>query len=152
MQAQEFIHVAAQANRTPIELTQAVLDRVSDKDVRDFAQREMDEHSKLNTQITTFAQRKGISLADQSNQQLIDAKKRLEGLSGVDLELRYMDEMVTEHEKAVSLFEQASERTPDADVKNLACDNLSIWREHLNNARKIAQRLKAQHSSQKQPS
>ncbi len=149
MQAQEFINAATQANCTPMELSQGVLDRLSDKDVREFAQHEINSHSKLNSHITAFAQRKGMSLEKKGQQQLISARKRIEGLLGLDLELQYMDEMVAEHEKGVSLFELALESASDADLKNLARDNLSIWREHLNSARKIAQRLKALRSSEK---
>jgi len=151
MQAQDFLDIAAQRNRTPIELSQAVLTRVSDKAVKDFAQREIDAHTKINSQIMTLAQRKGLILSDKSDQQLTAAKKRLDGLSGPMLDLRYMDEMIADHEKAISLFEQASEHAPDADTKNLVRDSLSIWREHLNSAREIDQRLKTMGSPQQKP-
>jgi putative membrane protein len=151
MQAQDFINVAAQTHRTPIELSQAVLNRVSDKDVKDFAQREIDIHTKFISQIATFAQRKGLVVSNKSDQQLTEAKRRLDGLIGLELARRYMDEMVADHEKAASLFERALENASDDDMKNLVRDALSIWREHLNSARELVQRLKTLQSPQNQP-
>jgi putative membrane protein len=142
MQLQDFINMAAQANLAPIELSKVVQDRVSSQDVKDFAKREIEEHGKINVKLTTFAQSKGLNLAGKLDPRFVEAMKRWEGLSGHELELRFMELMVVEHDKGITLFEQATGKDVNADLQAFARDNLSIWREQLNNARKILERLR----------
>jgi putative membrane protein len=137
-----FIMAAAPAGLAEVELSRSVRDRLTSQDVKDFADRMIIDHGKANTQLTTIAQRKGVTPPNQMDQAHMNLKRTLASLSGAELERRYMDSMVTDHEKAVSLFENEVRQGQDPDLKKFAQDTLPTLREHLNSARTIDQRLK----------
>jgi putative membrane protein len=67
---------------------------------------------------------------------------KMSALSGAEFDRKYMDQMVKDHEKTVSLFERESTKGSDAEVKAWAAKTLPALREHLRMARDIESRVK----------
>lgn len=137
-----FIKAAAQAGLAEVDLSRAVRDRLSSQDVKDFAQRMINDRGKNNIQLIVIAQRKSVTPPNQIDADHMNMRKALATLSGAELERRYMDIMVADYEKAVSLFDNQARQGQDPDIKKFAQDTLPTLREHLNSARMIDQRLR----------
>src|SRR5687767_11262035 len=64
----DFVRRVVASNRAEIELGQMAVTKAASADVKQFAQRMIDDHTKANTELTQLAQSKGWSLpADTSN-------------------------------------------------------------------------------------
>jgi len=138
----EFMKEAAQAGLAEVQLSQAVLDRVTDAEVKSFAQRMIEDHTKANGKLQSVAQKKNFTLPSGMDEKHKEAKNRLSQLFGYELDRRYMDEMLKDHDKAVSLFDHQAIHGQDADVKKFAEETLPTLRDHLSQARLIDQKLR----------
>lgn len=65
----------------------------------------------------------------------------LQGKTGADLDKAWVDMMVTDHQKAVSMFENASKNASTDDAKKLATDALPTLREHLKAAQDLQSKM-----------
>ena len=61
----------------------------------------------------------------------------MEGMSGPDLEQKYAQQMVTDHQKTVDMFQSEIQNGQDADVKDFAQKTLPTIQTHLANAKKL---------------
>jgi|GEM_PF-645553 len=194
---QRFMQDVAEGGKAEVALGNLALQRAASDDVKQFAQRMVDDHSKANQELTELASQKNISLpyssdvkaatggvkdtvagvrdtardpravakeghtqADQQtasgrpatgdaaaisgdnltgkHRQLYD---RLSRLSGAEFDREYMKEMVKGHNKNVSEFEKASQKSQDADLKAWAAKSLPTLREHQQMARDISSKV-----------
>src|SRR5262249_4241466 len=129
--SETFVSKAAQAGMTEVEVGKLALDKSQDKDVRDFADRMVKDHSKANDELTAIAQRKNIQVAtdlDARHQAMVDA---LKGKSGEQFNAAYAQHMTMDHDKAVALFRSASDsKSLDADLSGFARKTLPTLEEH----------------------
>ncbi|MGH2414845.1 MAG: DUF4142 domain-containing protein, partial [Microcystaceae cyanobacterium] len=58
-------------------------------------------------------------------------KARLSKLSGATFDRELMNQMVIDHQKTVSLFEQEAQQGQDPDLKAWAAQTLPILKDHL---------------------
>lgn len=132
-----FLRTAYQDGLAEIQLSRLALQKSTNTDVKNFAQRMVDEHTTVNNQIATLAQNRGLSLPtalSPSRQSLVD---KLSSLSGTDFDAAYMDVNVVVHIKDVRLFRRQSEAGTNADVKSFAQSVLPSLSEHLTLAESI---------------
>lgn len=126
----EFVKHAAQGGMAEVSIGKLAADKASDPDVKQFAQRMVDDHSKANADLTGLASSKGIQLPanpDPQQQALMD---RLAKLSGAEFDRAYMEAMVTDHDHDVSAFRTYSQHGTDPDVKAWAARTLPTLEEH----------------------
>jgi putative membrane protein len=86
------------------------------------------------TDLTALAQTKNISLPTSQTENGIEAYKKLNNKSGNYFGKEYSSMMVTEHKKAIDLFEKASTDCTDPDIKAWAAATLPTLRIHLDQA------------------
>jgi putative membrane protein len=117
-----------------ITISQAVMDHLTNADLKGFAQQMISDHTAANTALLALAQQKGVEVPTKDESSLSDewSKKT----DGVDNE--YVKEMVSDHEDAVKLFEKASSSS-DPDIAAFAQKTLPTLQHHLS----MAQDLKA---------
>jgi putative membrane protein len=163
----KFIMEALHGGMMEVELGKMAVDKASSADVKQFAQRMVDDHSKANDELMQLASQKGITIpadhammgkSDQSTTSDTAASAshtgseskhhdammkahatmdKLSKLSGADFDREYMDMMVKDHVKDVKEFEEASMKAKNADVKAWAAKTLPTLREHLQMARDV---------------
>jgi putative membrane protein len=139
----EFITKVSQGGKTEVELGQLALKQASNADVKQFAQRMIDDHSKTGDELKGLAASKGITLPadlDKKHKETID---KLTKVSAADFDREYMKQMVKDHSMNVTLFEQQAKNGKDADTKAWAEKTLPTLREHLTMARDTASKVGA---------
>lgn len=136
-----FMKKAAQGGLEEVEIGQMVAGKAQSNDVKQFAQRMVNDHSKANDQLKSIAQQKGVTLPTGMDAQGQALKSRLEKLSGAQLDKAYMKAMVQDHTKDVSDFKTASQTAKDPDLKSFASSTLPTLESHLQQARQVASKV-----------
>lgn len=126
-----FATKAAAAGTAEIADAQIALQKSSRQDVKDFAQRMVDDHTKAADQLKSIASGEGINLP--TSESAADRKKTdaLQKLSGAQLDRRYISGQRTAHKQAVALFSKESSSGKDSQLKSFAGQTLPTLQDHL---------------------
>lgn len=141
---QKFIKDAATGGKEEVALGNFAAQRASNPQVKQFAQRMVNDHSKANDQLMQLVNNKGVDLSmnkDKTDKKIQDIKNKLSKYQGADFDKHYMDMMVKDHQKDVHEFEQASKDAQDPQVKSFATQTLPTLQEHLQLAEQIKAKL-----------
>lgn len=137
-----FWNDAAQMGLAEVALSNLALQKSQNEQVRSFAQRMVDDHTAVNSELTQLAGTKNVTLPTTPDQKHQSAMEKLNGQSGAEFDRNYMRQMVKDHEAAVKLFQRQSERGEDADAKAFAAKHLPALQSHLQMARTMSDGLK----------
>jgi putative membrane protein len=140
----KFLSEASSSGLAEVKLGQMATKQAASEDVKKFGQRMVDDHTRINSDLTKLAQQKSVTLPQTLDKKHQDQVDRLAKLGGVDFDKSYMSEMVDEHQHDVDTFEKAAKDAKDSAVKNLASSTLPTLREHLASAKEIHARVKEQ--------
>ncbi|MDQ3535374.1 MAG: DUF4142 domain-containing protein [Bacteroidota bacterium] len=138
----EFVVEAAGSSMMEIELGQLAVQKANSQEVKNFAQKMVDDHSRANEKLKQIAQRKNIALPNGIPN---DHRKHIDDLrekSGREFDKEYMDLMVSEHKDDVSKFEDAADDLNDNEIKSFAQETLPKLRQHREEAEQIHERIK----------
>lgn len=121
----------ARTNMAEIEAAKIALNKSKDEQVRNFAQRMVDDHTKAQDQLKDLAQAKGVSMpANLSSQQKSEINK-LSALSGDKFDKTYLSRGgVADHRQAHELLGRIEKQAKDADLKALAANQMPTINEH----------------------
>jgi predicted outer membrane protein len=133
----QFLMDAYRDGLSEIQLSRLALQKTENDQVRKFAQRMIDDHTRMNSAISQLAQSKNITLPNDLSADQTTQINRLTALSGEEFDRAYMAGNVTAHEKDVTAAKQQAEQGTDADVRTLADASLPILEIHLAVAEEI---------------
>ncbi|HWN94337.1 MAG TPA: DUF4142 domain-containing protein [Methylomirabilota bacterium] len=161
---EQFIKEACKANKIELKMSKLGVQKAQNEQVKQFAQKLIDDHTKANTELKQLASRKGLMLPESDEsltghgdedrtrvREKTDADrdgskehaefkaewKKLEDLSGTEFDRQYVGMAVKCHEKSVQEFEKASQRSGDPEVKAFAAKTVPTLREHLSQAKSL---------------
>lgn len=135
----DFITGAAKAGKAEVELGQDALKHATNAEVKSFAQKIIDCHTKAGDELAKIAASKGVTLPTEARAGFKEAKERLMKLTGASFDQAFTQQMTDDHESAIKDFDDAAHNATDADVKAFAAKTLPVLRDHL----KMAQDLHA---------
>ena len=140
-QDKQFLMTASQGDLTEITLSKLALTKSSNAQVKDYAQKMIMDHNKLETQMKPFADQMGVAPATAltpEHQQLLD---QLQALSGPDFDKQYMSDMDTSHHATLDAFNTELSTTQDAQLKPTVKKGQKVVAQHTQMADKLSQRL-----------
>jgi putative membrane protein len=137
----QFIIKTAQNNMAEIELGRTGVEKASNSDVKQFAQKLVDDHSKVLDELKSLASSKGIDLPSDVTAKHKSDKEHLMKYSGAEFDKNFMSHMVKAHQAGVSDFRQTSKKATDPDVKSLVDKTLPTLEQHLEMARETASKV-----------
>ena len=149
--AQNFLKTVSQDNRAEIELGQLAQSKASNDEVKSYAGMLVSDHTQANTEVTSLAQSKSVTLSSELASAQTNTKNKLDALTGAAFDRRYIDAMVSAHEKAVKAFQQQIKST-DTDVRAFAQKTLPVLQHHLDEARRLQKTLSAATPANAKPS
>ena len=126
-----FIGAAAMDGMAEVEFGRLASQHASSPDVKRFAQRMVDDHSKAADELKGLASQKDVALATKLDDEHRAVQQKLTKLKGTAFDQAYMAHMATAHLKAVALFQEEAKSGKDADVKAWAAKTLPTIQEHL---------------------
>jgi putative membrane protein len=128
---ESFAMQAAVISKAEIELGQMAAQKSQDEEVRDFGQRMVKDHKAADAKLKKIAAQENIELPDSLDAEHQAVKQKLSGLQGDAFDREYAKEMAKGHDKAVALFEAASQAPQmPADLKEFAATTLPTLQEH----------------------
>ena len=132
-----FIGAAAMDGMAEVEHGRLAAQHASSPEVKRFAQRMIDDHSKAAGPLKELASRKEIALETELDDQHQAMQDQLAKLNGAAFDKAYMSHMVKAHLQAVAQFQQQAKAGQDADVKAWAAKMLPMLQEHVKLASSI---------------
>ncbi|HUK32263.1 MAG TPA: DUF4142 domain-containing protein [Vicinamibacterales bacterium] len=131
----EFVLDAAKGGMAEVELGKLAAERSQNDEVKKFAQRMVDDHTKANAQLKQIADSKSIKLPADVEGKDKALMQRLEKLNGPAFDRAYMTAMVSDHQKDVNEFKHEANAGRDSQVKSFASSTLPTLEEHLQQAK-----------------
>jgi putative membrane protein len=136
-----FASKAGMGGLAEVQLGNLAMKNGSNADVKTFAQRMITDHSRANQELQQLATLKGLALPTELAGEHKEAFDHLSTLNGAEFDKAYMQHMVEDHEKDVAEFEKASTSVSDPELKDWAQRTLPTLRDHLTQAKAIADKL-----------
>lgn len=128
---QTFATKAAQAGTAEIADAKIALQNSSRQDVKDFAQKMVDDHTKAASQLASIASGEGITLPSTESSADQKDTDALQKLSGAAFDKQYITGQRKAHHAAVALFSKESKSGKDAQLKSFAGQTLPVLQGHL---------------------
>jgi putative membrane protein len=133
---QDFAVNTAIAGMTEIQAGQMAEQKTTAKDVKEYAEMMVKDHTAAADKLKAIATQKNITLPATLTP---DAQKNLDNLqqeTGKKFDKDYMAMMVSDHKNVISAFENESKNGSDADIRAFADSTLHTLRVHLDKAEK----------------
>lgn len=140
--ASEFIKKAGAGGLAEVEMGELGLKKATSGQVKSFAKRIVEDHTKANEELLAAAKGKGEvpSSRDTMHKAMIDQLQQQE--AGKEFDREYMAQMVEDHKQDIELFEAAADDTKlDGELRAYAKKTLPTLREHLQEAQTIESKL-----------
>ena len=131
---QTWVTQTAMGGMAEVELSKLAQQKASAADVKTFAQRMVDDHSKASDELKSIAAKKNITLPGDMDAKHKAVSDRLSKLTGAAFDRAYMQAMVADHTKAVADFKRESQTGKDPDIKAFAAKHLPTIEDHLKTA------------------
>jgi putative membrane protein len=133
-----FVMDAMQGSNAEIQLGQLTLQKSNNEQVKQFAQKMIDDHTKLNDQMKPIAQQVGVPVTTQVSKKDKKTMAQLQGLSGSAYDQAYIKDMVKDHKKDLSDFQTEASSGQDQAVKDAATQGGQVISQHLQLAQQLA--------------
>ena len=134
-----FIEKAAIGGMTEVNMGKLAAEKGDSKEVKDFGDQMVKDHSKINDKLKDVAGKMGVEVpaaVDAMHQAKID---RLDKMSGAAFDKAYVKRMIKAHEMDIAAFERADAELKNEDLKKFIKDSVPTMKDHLEMLRKFSQ-------------
>ena len=126
-----FVSEAAGGGMAEVELASLAINRSQNPEIKNFAKRMIEDHSKANDELKPIAASKSLILPKEVGARERALSDKLSKLSGAEFDKEYVKAMVEDHEQDVKAFQTQAQDGTDAEIKAFAARTLPVIREHL---------------------
>jgi putative membrane protein len=127
----DFLVEAASINMAEIEMSQLAQSKAMAADVKNLANKMVEEHTKSLNELKALASKKMITLPSSLTENNQEDYNNLTERSGNDFDKKYCQMMVDGHKDAIREFEKASNDASDSEIRDWASNTLPTLRSHL---------------------
>ncbi len=139
MEDKMFVRKAAEGGIAEVKLSQLAVQKGSSDEVKAFAQKMVDDHTKMNNDIAQLADSMGVMLPKTMNKDDQAEYDKLKGLSGNDFDIEYLTFMVKDHHKDLHEFRvEAANGRADAGLHDAVVKAESVIHDHTVMVDKLA--------------
>jgi len=133
---EQFMMKAAQGGLMEVEVARLAQEKASSSEVKEFARKLEQDHTKANDQLKQLAAQKNVQLPTDigPHKAMVD---KLRNASGDQFDKAFLKMQTQHHKKDISEFEKEGNRGMDSDVKALASSTLPTLQEHLRQAQEL---------------
>lgn len=117
-----------------VELGTLAKEKAASREVKAFAQRMIDDHTKAGDELKAVAQRKHLTWPAALPADAVALKDKLSKLSGAAFDRAYIDAMVNGHREVLGEVRTEAQSGSDPDVKAWATKASSTVQAHLTHA------------------
>ena len=142
----KFLKEAASGGMLEVKLGELAVQQAQNPEVRRFGQRMVTDHTKACKELTSLADKNGITLSKTLNSKHEAVLTKFKDMKGADFDRAYMANMVKDHEEDVADFTKESKNAQSDQVRDFATKTLPTLQEHLRLARTVAAKVGAPES------
>lgn len=135
--SKKFFEEAAIGGMAEVELGKLASQKATSAEVKQFGETMVKDHSAVNEQLAKLAQQDGVALPTEVDAKHKKLKDKLAKKEGADFDKAYIDEMVKDHKKDISMFQKEAKKGDNTQLKNFAAQTLPKLQEHLKMAQQI---------------
>jgi putative membrane protein len=133
-----FVMQAAEGGMMEVAKGKLATQKGAHEGVKQFGQKMIDDHSKVNDELKSIAGAKNITLPGETPQSPMHATlAKLEKLEGAAFDRAYVEDRIRDHEKTIAIFEREAKTGKDAELKAFAEKTLPTLKEHLTMAQDL---------------
>lgn len=139
MKDKMFLRKAAEGGMAEVQLGQLAAQKGSSEQVKDFGQKMVTDHTKLNEKMQPIAEKMGVkppSKLSKKDQKELD---KLNTLSGTDFDKEYLTYMVKDHHQDLMEFRSEMQATQDPTLKTAVTEGEHVIDEHAQMVDKLAE-------------
>ena len=137
---QKFVKEAGTGGLAEVELSK-IAQKSENPDVKNFADRMVQDHTMANQELITIATAVGIDVPKALDAQHQGMAQKLAGLHGKALDEQYMRDMVEDHNKTVMLFQTEERSGHSLELKQFAQKTLPILVTHQKMAQELSRKV-----------
>lgn len=126
-----FMKKAASDGKAEVQICQMALRQSDDAQLKQVAQRLLDDHTQANQQLQQIVQRENVSLPEQLMPEDQQKLQKLQGKSGTAFDEAWTQMNLKDHRKDIKLFSMASEKLDDQPTRQFAQNTLPKLKTHL---------------------
>jgi len=130
---------AADEGNAEHQLAELAAQRATSPEVKSYAQKLVQDHSKVNSELKSLASQKNVKIDMDDDKDR--AYKRLNKQSGTEFDQEFVEHMIDAHEKDIKMFEKAASDAKDSEVRAFASKHVASLRQHLQEAQNLRQTL-----------
>ena len=134
-----FVKKALEGNVGEIEMGKLALQKSNDDQVKQFAQKMVDDHGKMLEELKPVAEQMGVKVPDGPSKSQMKSMEKMKALSGDAFDQAYIKDMVKDHKKDHSDFKLEAQSTQNPQLKQLVMQSDQIIESHLQAIQQIAQ-------------
>ena len=133
-----FVKKALEGNIGEIEMGKLALQKSNDDQVKQFAQRMVDDHGKMQEQLKPAAEQMGVKVPDGPSKGQMKSMDKMKALSGDAFDQAYIKDMVKDHKGDDSDFKMEAQSTQNPQLKQLVMQGDQTIESHLQQIEQIA--------------
>jgi putative membrane protein len=133
-----FVKKALQGGMAEVQLGQLTLQKSNNDQVKQFAQKMIDDHTKLGDEMKPVAQQLGVSMPDGPSKKDKATMAKLQALSGPAYDQAYIKDMIKDHKHDLSDFQTEASSGQDQTVKDAANQGSKVIAQHLQMIQQLA--------------
>jgi putative membrane protein len=134
-----FMKKAADGGMTEVNLGKLAAEKGESKEVKDFGEKMVKDHSKIGDDLKEVAGKLRVTLPDRVNAEHQAKIDKMEKMSGAAFDKAYVNAMVKAHEKDIADFQKADKEAKNEDLKKFIENAIPTMQEHLDMIRKFSQ-------------
>jgi putative membrane protein len=136
---QKMMRDIAHSNISEIATGKLALEKSQSEDVKAFAQKMIDDHTKAQQELQTLAEGKGVKLPTEPDAKHKALAKVMSGLKGEAFDKRYLKQGgLNDHENTHKLLMRVQDKAKDQDLKAYAAKTITVVDQHLTLAKDTA--------------
>jgi putative membrane protein len=133
-----FVTKALQGGLAEVQLGQLTLQKSDNQQVKEFARKMVDDHTRLGDQMKQVAQQLGVAIPDQPSKKDRQIMAKMQSLSGSAYDQAYIKDMVKDHKQDLNEFQAEASSGQDQAVKDAATQGSKVIAQHLQLAQQLA--------------
>jgi len=137
LDTEAFVKKAGEINYAEIAMGQLALQKAARPDVKQYAMKLVQDHTKSNQEMLQLAAKNKWVLAGSADAKHQALAQKMAQLQPAEFDKEFIHHMVMGHKEAIRMFEAQSKNAKNADAKSFAEMQLPVLREHLKMAEKL---------------
>jgi len=133
-----FLRNAAEGSMAEVKLGQLAEEKAQAPEVKNFAKRMVEDHTKALEELKQIGSQEGINLPTDTSHKDAEIYDRLAKLSGPEFDRQYSQEMVRDHQKDLSEFKHGETVAQKPALKQFAQKEIPTLQSHLELAQHMA--------------